>query len=461
MKYRSIGRWFIAAFIPVFVLTTSSIAGQVVTDQDRSWARSVLEQVEREKALPPVSGTDSIGVLYYHNQSGNFDWDPLQKGMAIMLNHDFNKINYKLDVAERVRLQALVEELGMGTSGIVDGESANRIGRLLEAQYLSQGSIVRGTENPLQMDPSFHMVPAEETVDLSAVNGDINELTRMEKEILFDTIEQMQIELTPDERTRLGKPLSDNPAALMAYFKGVDYSDNGEYDKAAEMYKQALAEDPNLKPAEDAIAELEKLKLVEPEELPPPEKEEMTTTEKVMIGAGAALAIGAVVGGAVAGAVYAADSLSDDDGDSDEEDSDEADDGAGGDDAEGDGTTGDEEEDDEDDYGPNVTHTTPVAHSTVECKQDEVLIHWNEPMDPGEGWVATGPPDWNDGPAWILDWSADQTTLRVYWEQADGDCSGKFNGEELVLEPRQYRDVSGNSQRDFESFKFRVVDTLP
>jgi TolB-like protein len=425
----------------------------------------VLEQVEREKVLPPINTTDSIGVLNFSNQSGNFDWDPLQKGMVLMLNHDFNKISYKLDVMERVRMQALVEELGMGTSGIVEGETTGRIGRLLEVQYLAKGTINRGAEKSLQLNPTFHRIPEEETLDLPQADGDINGLTGLEKQVLFDTLEEIGIELTPDERTKLGKPMSDNPAALMAYFKGVDYSDNGEYEKAADMYKKALAEDPNLKAAEEGVAELEKLKLVEPEELPPPEKKEMSTTKKVMLGAGAALAVGAIVGGAVAGAVYAADSLSDDDDDGDSGDSDSSDSDADttSDDTGGDDTTTEDDEEEEDDVRPFVTHTTPVDHSTVECQEDEVFIHWSEPMDADSGWIAVGPPDWNDGPAWIVDWSSDRTSCRVYWEHPDTDCGagGKFEGETLILEPKRYRDVNGNNQSGEPSFKFRVVDTIP
>ena len=460
MKGKTSAVSFILCSITIVLFTVSAYGGQVVTDTQRAWARNVLEQVEEDKALPAASSTDSIGVLYYHNQSGNFEWDPLQKGMAIMLNHDLNKIGYKIDVVERVKIQALLEELGMGASGLLEPSAAPRIGRLLETQYLSQGDLLKGETTPLQINPAFLTIPTEDTLIQPEVVGDINELIRMEKAVLFDIIEQMQIQLTPDERTMLGKPLSDNPAALMAYFKGVDHSDNGEYEKAAELYKQALVEDPNLTPAQDAVEELEKLKLVEPEEPPPPEEEEMSTTKKVLIGAGAALAVGAIVGGAVAGAVYAADALSDDDDDGGSGGGAAAGGGGaapGGDDGGGD----DEDAEETDTVRPEITHTTPVARSTVECKQGEVFVHWSEPMDPDSGWVAAGPPGWKEGDAWILDWSGDLTTLRIYWEHDDAICAGAWLDETLILEMNKYQDVSGNPQTGVFSFKFRVVDTIP
>ncbi|MGB5984268.1 MAG: hypothetical protein WBG37_03105, partial [Desulfobacterales bacterium] len=164
----------------------------------------------------------------------------------------------------------------------------------------------------------------------------------------------------------------------------------------------------------------------------------------------------------VAGAVYAADALSDDDDDSGGAAAAPA---GGGGAAEADDGGGTEEVEEEPDLErPYITHTTPVAGSTVECKQGEVLIHWSEVMAPGAGYVATGPPTWNDN-VWILDWSGDLRVLRVYWEQSDLDCDpgGRFDptAEELILEMRDFLDANHNPQAGTNTFKFRLVNTIP
>ena len=77
----------------------------------------------------------------------------------------------------------------------------------------------------------------------------------------------MQVTLSPQKKEELEHPLSTSTAALLALFAGIDYSDRGLYLRAANMYKQALLEDPQLVMARDALQELKGMGLVTAEEL--------------------------------------------------------------------------------------------------------------------------------------------------------------------------------------------------
>lgn len=77
----------------------------------------------------------------------------------------------------------------------------------------------------------------------------------------------MQIALSPQKKAELERPLSTSTAALLALFAGIDYSDRGLYLRAANMYEQALIEDPSLKMAQNALLELKGMGLVTLEEL--------------------------------------------------------------------------------------------------------------------------------------------------------------------------------------------------
>ena len=101
--------------LALFVTATSSPSwgGQVVTDDARTWAKQAVEQ---EKALKTIMGANTVAVLYFLDRTGKPDLDPLQKGLTVMLITDLSKVK-SLTVVERVRLQAVAEELKLGVSG--------------------------------------------------------------------------------------------------------------------------------------------------------------------------------------------------------------------------------------------------------------------------------------------------------------------------------------------------------
>jgi TolB-like protein len=165
-----------------------------------------------------------------------------------------------LQVVERVRLQALVEELGLGTSGIVEPGTAPRVGKLLGARWLVEGDI-NGGQQKLGVQSDILEVPVERVLGRPASEGQLEELFRMEKDLLFEILKLVKIDVTPDERTRLMKPCSTRWSALLYLFKGVDASDRGEYQDAAELYEKALREDPQICLAGDALTELNALGL--------------------------------------------------------------------------------------------------------------------------------------------------------------------------------------------------------
>lgn len=242
----------------VLILASSLWAGEVITSDARSWAKKALEE---EKALKTVEGKNTLSVLYFHNKTGQPGLDPLQKGMALMLITDLSSVE-GLQVIERTKLQALAEEMGLGASGLVDPDTAPRVGKLLGAQWMLGGDIAEGKPEVLQLQSQLLNVPDSRVLGQSASEGALTEFFRIEKDILFDTIKLLQIEITPEKETKLRKPCSTDNAALMALFQGIDASDRGNYKEAAELYKKALKKDPGICIAKDALSELEMLNLV-------------------------------------------------------------------------------------------------------------------------------------------------------------------------------------------------------
>ena len=254
-------RKLIASFLSLvfffFIFISSPWAVQVVTDETRGWAKKVLEE---EKTLKTLEGKNTIAVLYFKNKTGQPELDPLQKGFTLMLITDLSKIS-GLQVIERVKLQALLEEMGLGTSGLVDPDTAPRVGKLLGAQWIVGGDILKKQPDQLNIQSNPLEVPTQKVLGQLMTEGKLEEIFRMEKDLLFNVVKLLNIDVKPVE-IELRKPCSTNTRALMALFRAIEASDQKDYERANEFYKRALKEDPDTCLVRDSIKELEFLKLI-------------------------------------------------------------------------------------------------------------------------------------------------------------------------------------------------------
>lgn len=242
----------------VILASSSSWAGQVITQEDRLWAKRILAE---EKGLGAPSAPNTVAVFSFRNKTGKPELDPVQKGMALMLITDLSQIK-SIQVVERVKLQALVDEMELGKSGLADMDQAPRIGKLLGAQRLIGGDLLNGQTDPLQIKTLFLDVPTAEILKQQVTEGDLAGLFDLEKELVSEILSFLKIEPTPAEKKRLQKPLTTSIKAAMALFAGIAASDEGDYRKAAGFYQRAIKEDPTIGHAQEALGELQSLGLV-------------------------------------------------------------------------------------------------------------------------------------------------------------------------------------------------------
>ncbi len=208
-----------------------------------------------------VPAGKTVAVLYFQNSSGTQRFDPLRKGLAFMLMTDLSKIK-DIQLVERVKLQALVEEMGMGASGIVDDKTAPRVGRLLQANYVVGGDINSGKPSELKLDSDVLHVQKVSVMGTSRAEGMLAQIFDLEKKLLFQIIDILKIKLTPEKKKDLERPLTNNPKAFFALIAAIESSDRGDYSNAQKNYEMALKGDPQLTSARDALEELSRLKLI-------------------------------------------------------------------------------------------------------------------------------------------------------------------------------------------------------
>ena len=409
-----------------FYCSSLALAGQVVTDRERSWARMAVERAKEEKTIARVGATNTLAVLYFRNRTGKEKLDALQKGLALMLITDLSKVD-RIQVVERIRLQALLDEMHLGASGLVDQATAPKIGQLLGAYYVTDGEIRESPITDLEIRSYLIDVPFKTVNPQKPASGSLDDLFKMEKEILFGIIDQMNILLTPEEKSRLEKPISTSTAALLALFLGIDYSDQGKYRQAAEMYRQALEQDPQLRLAGDALQELKTLGLISETA---PATRTATVASESGSGAGTVLAVGlglAAIGGGVALALSS----------------------SGGDDngtPAGDQTTSTTPADT---TAPTAT-SSPEAGAQVSCSKGSVRFIFSEAMNP-QGNVSVSPTDWT---ITSTAWSDDARSYTVSWSNDYNYCSSLGSAATVTFTLNGFTDAAGNALASPASFSF-------
>lgn len=251
---------FLPALLILLTFSSALHAGQVVTDEVKDWARKAVDQEKSLKGNPPGN---TLAVLYFRNTTGSDKLTPLQKGIAFMLMTDLAKVE-NIQLVERVKIQALMEELGLGESGLVDENTAPRMGKLLKAHYLVGGDILKGDTVELKLDSDVIDAGKTSVLGTPKADGMLAQLFDIEKKLLFQIVDVLKMNITPEQKKELEKPLSKNTTALIHLFMAIDSSDRRDYLSAEADYRNALRNDPGLSPARDALEELYRLKLVTP-----------------------------------------------------------------------------------------------------------------------------------------------------------------------------------------------------
>jgi TolB-like protein len=231
---------------------SSQAAGQVVTQQERDWAK---QAIAAENTLAAHPDKNSLVILYFVNLTGRKDLTPLEKGMTLMLLTDLSLVP-EIQLVERVKLQALAEELKLGSSGLVDQQTAPRIGKLVGARTIVGGDFLNTAQKGFDTRSRLLDVETANIKGQFSVSGDLEDILKTEKELVTGIVDKLQISLKPEVAAAIRKPCSVNLKALDAMFRGVDASDRGDYKQAGDLYEEALIADPEVCVAAVALQEL-------------------------------------------------------------------------------------------------------------------------------------------------------------------------------------------------------------
>jgi TolB-like protein len=238
------------------VVATWAQAGQVVTRQTRFWAKVALL---KEKNLKGEPAPNTVGIVYFQNRTGSPQFDNLQKGLSVMLITDLSKVK-EIELVERVKIQALMEELSLGSTGLVGEKDAPRVGRLLQVENLIGGDILKLTGKGFQLKADLLKVPTEKIFGQPFSEGELlQEFFAMEKELVNEILKYFKIKISAKKRAELREQVTDSLRALLHFFDGIHHSDLGDFAGARDLYAKALEEDPGFTLAREALEEIDAL----------------------------------------------------------------------------------------------------------------------------------------------------------------------------------------------------------
>jgi TolB-like protein len=184
----------------------------------------------------------TVAVLDFDNNSGDARYDPLGKGIAAMMISDLVGVP-TIQVVERAHMQDLLAEMKLQESRYFDPTTAQRVGRMLGAEYVVVGSIV-AMDPQVAIDTRVVQVGTGEVVKAAQVKGREKKLFDLQQKLADELIDGLEIALSPEEREELRQRQLANQVGdvetTLAFSEALSLFDSQDYVGASEKLVQVM-----------------------------------------------------------------------------------------------------------------------------------------------------------------------------------------------------------------------------
>ncbi len=200
-------------------------------------------------ARGPIAGSiRSIAVLPLENLTGDPGQEYFVDGMTDALITDLAQIR-SLRVISRTSVMQYKRAR----------KSLPEIARELNVDTVLEGSVVRSGEQ-VRIDAQLIRAANDQHLWAKSYQRQLQDVVMMQNEIARAVVQEVQLQLTPQEETRLKASRPVNPDAYEDYLRGHYYRRKWTSEgtaKAFEYFQKATKEDPNYAPAYASLAEAE------------------------------------------------------------------------------------------------------------------------------------------------------------------------------------------------------------
>jgi len=199
-------------------------------------------------AAPPAALR--VTVLYFDNGTGDPQYDVLRKGLADMIVTDLVAVP-GVDVVEREKLQAVVEEQRLQQSRFFDPATAVKTGKLVGASHVVTGAI-SAIAPRVRLDLRLVDVAQGKVLATSQVSGPKEDLFDLEQQLVQSFVATLHLKGHLPENAS-GRASAD---ALLAYSKALDQADNGDSKGAQAAMLKVMQASPQFSLAKTRYVEL-------------------------------------------------------------------------------------------------------------------------------------------------------------------------------------------------------------
>ncbi len=207
----------------------------------------LLIQNENEIAIQKISdSTMAVFPLIY--QGTNKDYAPLSRGFSEMVSIDLAKLK-EIKILERVRIQAVLDELKLAQSDAVDQSTAPRVGKILKAGMIVSGDYDVNDDGDFNINLGSWEVPSSQRKSWVNKSGSLKDLFVLQKQVVFAFLQENGFNLTQEEKENIAYIPTQNLEAFLAYSKGLLQEDAGNFQQAGQFFNQASQMDPGFKDA--------------------------------------------------------------------------------------------------------------------------------------------------------------------------------------------------------------------
>jgi tetratricopeptide (TPR) repeat protein len=194
-----------------------------------------------------AAAPSTVAVLPLRYQGGNQRFAPLGLGIAELVSIDLAHVD-AITVVERVRLQALLDEIDRAQGPGFNQNVGPQTGRLIGAGQLVGGAFTVENDRAVRLNMRVSGVDGTSR-SLQTESAQLDRIFAVQKAIVFGVVDALGIELTAAERAAIQFVPTESLQAFLAYCRGLDAERQGLYSRAARAYGQARALDPGFQAA--------------------------------------------------------------------------------------------------------------------------------------------------------------------------------------------------------------------
>ena len=207
------------------------------------------EKIEKALAAESTINADSIPlntIAVYDFDGSTLDEEkaPLALGLTEFTAIDLSKIK-SLTVVERAKLNFLLQEMALTETGVIDTTRAPQVGRILGSRNIVTGRVTSPNLDHLRLSGVIVNTVDSSKAYPGSSEAILKEIFKMQKEFVRQIVQELGVELTPEEMDSLNIIPTNSYAAFLAFCQGLAYQKNGQYDEALEEFRRALHLDNN------------------------------------------------------------------------------------------------------------------------------------------------------------------------------------------------------------------------